>query len=107
VIASANRTSRTDEVIRLSAGTPFRQVAAKLTGLPGGLEFTGTPEQFADLIESWVSSGASDGFTLQPTMLPSALELFTDHVVPLLQKRGLHRTEYLTSTLRGHLGDDR
>jgi N-acetyl-S-(2-succino)cysteine monooxygenase len=107
VIASASRTSRTDEIVRLGAGMPFGQVAAKLTGLPGGLEFTGTPEQFADLIESWLSAGASDGFTLQPTMLPSALELFTDHVVPLLQKRGLHRTEYLTSTLRGHLGDDR
>jgi N-acetyl-S-(2-succino)cysteine monooxygenase len=106
VIASAERTSRTDEIVRLGAGKPFREVAAKLTGLPGGLEFTGTPEQFADLIESWLVAGAADGFTLQPTILPSALELFTDHVVPVLQKRGLHRTEYTTSTLRGHLGDD-
>ncbi|MGD0556450.1 MAG: NtaA/DmoA family FMN-dependent monooxygenase [Streptosporangiaceae bacterium] len=106
-IASANRTSRTDEIVKRGQGKTFRQVAEELTGLPGGLEFTGTPEQFADLIESWVTSGASDGFTLQPTILPSALELFTEHVVPLLQKRGLHRTEYTASTLRGHLRDDR
>ena len=49
---------------------PFRELADELTGLPGGLEFTGTPEQFADLIEAWLTEGASDGFTLQPTTLP-------------------------------------
>ncbi|MDH2416293.1 NtaA/DmoA family FMN-dependent monooxygenase [Nocardioides sp. CER19] len=103
------RTSRTDELIRRTAesGKPFRELAAELTGLPGGLEFTGTPEQLADLIEDWVLSGASDGFTLQPTTLPESLELFVDHVVPLLQDRGLHRTEYAETTLRGHLGVSR
>jgi alkanesulfonate monooxygenase SsuD/methylene tetrahydromethanopterin reductase-like flavin-dependent oxidoreductase (luciferase family) len=88
-------------------GKTFRQVADELTGLPGGLEFTGTPEQFADLIEAWLAEGASDGFTLQPTTLPGSLERFTDHVVPILQARGLHRTEYTATTLRGHLRDDR
>jgi N-acetyl-S-(2-succino)cysteine monooxygenase len=104
-IATASRTSRTDEVVRLGreTGKTFRQVADELTGLPGGLEFTGTPEQFADLIESWLTEGASDGFTLQPTTLPGSLERFTDHVVPILQARGLHRTEYTAATLRGHL----
>jgi FMN-dependent oxidoreductase (nitrilotriacetate monooxygenase family) len=105
-IASASRTSRTDEIVRLGRDKPFSEVAALLTGLPGGLEFTGTPEEFADLIESWMLAGACDGFTLQPTILPSGLEQFTDHVVPLLQKRGLHRTSYTASTLRGHLRDD-
>jgi hypothetical protein len=38
--------------------------------------------------------------------LPGSLELFVDHVVPILQKRGLHRSEYSSSTLRGHLGRD-
>jgi N-acetyl-S-(2-succino)cysteine monooxygenase len=104
-IAAAHRTSRTDDVIRRSeqTGKTFRQLAGELTGLPGGMEFTGTPEQFADLIEHWRTEGAGDGFTLQPATLPGALDLFTDHVVPLLQKRGLHRTEYTATTLRGHL----
>jgi FMN-dependent oxidoreductase (nitrilotriacetate monooxygenase family) len=108
-IAAANRTSRTDDVVRRGreTGKTFRQVADELTGLPGGLEFTGTPEQFADLIEAWLTEGASDGFTLQPTTLPGSLERFTDHVVPILQARGLHRTEYTATTLRGHLRDDR
>jgi len=108
-IAAASRTSRTDEIARRSreTGKTFRQVADELTGLPGGLEFTGTPEQFADLIESWLAEGASDGFTLQPTTLPGAIEEFADHVVPILQARGLHRTEYIATTLRGHLRDPR
>jgi N-acetyl-S-(2-succino)cysteine monooxygenase len=79
-------------------------VAATFTGLPGGLEFTGGPEQFADLVEEWVGRGASDGFTLQPATVPEDLELFVDHVVPILQRRGLFRHEYEGITLRDHLG---
>jgi N-acetyl-S-(2-succino)cysteine monooxygenase len=109
VIAAASRSSRTDEIARrgIESGKTFRQLAAEFTGLPGGLEFTGTPEQFADLIESWLAEDASDGFTLQPTTLPGSLEQFTSHVVPILQARGLHRTEYTATTLRGHLRDSR
>jgi FMN-dependent oxidoreductase (nitrilotriacetate monooxygenase family) len=108
-IAAASRTSRTDDIVRRGqeTGKTFRQLADELTGLPGGLEFTGTPEQFADLIESWLTEGAGDGFTLQPATLPDSLERFTDHVVPILQARGLHRTEYTATTLRGHLRDAR
>ena len=108
-IVAASRTSRTDELVRRGqeSGKTFRQLADELTGLPGGLEFTGTPEQFAALIEEWLTEGAADGFTLQPATLPHALAQFTDHVVPVLQARGLHRTEYTATTLRGHLRDDR
>ncbi|MGC0363865.1 FMN-dependent oxidoreductase (nitrilotriacetate monooxygenase family) [Rhodococcus sp. 27YEA15] len=88
----------------LASGRPFGELGAVITGLPGGLEFTGTPEQLANLIEEWVAEGGSDGFTLQPTTVPESLELFVDHVVPILQKRGVHRTEYQGSTLREHLG---
>jgi N-acetyl-S-(2-succino)cysteine monooxygenase len=91
----------------LKSQLPFAEVAQVITGLPGGLEFTGTPEQMADTIDDWVSRGGSDGFTLQPTTLPDSLELFVDHVVPILQRRGLHRTEYTGTTLRHHLGLDR
>ena len=39
-----------------------------------------------------------------PPVLPSGLEIFVDQVVPILQQRGLFRTEYTASTLRGHYG---
>lgn len=37
-------------------------------------------------------------------MLPSGLEAFVDQVVPILQSRGLFRTEYTGRTLREHYG---
>ncbi len=72
----------------------------------GGVHVTvvGTPEQVADHIETWFRSGACDGFNVMMDELPSGLELFVDTVVPILQRRGLFRTEYATTTLRGHYG---
>ena len=67
----------------------------------------GSPEQLADAIEEWFVAGAVDGFNLMPDVFPSGLELFVDHVVPILRERGLFRREYTHSTLRGHLGLDR
>jgi alkanesulfonate monooxygenase SsuD/methylene tetrahydromethanopterin reductase-like flavin-dependent oxidoreductase (luciferase family) len=104
--AAAEPTSFARAIIgrALESRLPFREVAQSVTGLPGGLEFTGTPEQMAELIEEWVTRGGSDGFTLQPTTSPLSLELFVEHVVPILQRRGLHRREYTGRTLRDHLG---
>ncbi len=87
----------------LKTGLPFGEVAASFTGLPGGLEFTGTPEQLADLIATWIDRGASDGFTLQPATALKDLTLFVDHVVPILQAKELFRREYTGRTLREHL----
>jgi hypothetical protein len=39
-------------------------------------------------------SGAADGFNVMPPVFPSGLERFVDHVVPILQKRGLSRADY-------------
>lgn len=64
----------------------------------------GTPEQIADTIEDWFVSGAADGFNLMPDVFPTGLELFVDHVIPILRHRGLFRREYTHTTLRGHLG---
>jgi hypothetical protein len=36
--------------------------------------------------------------------LPYELTAFTDHVIPILQRRGRYRTEYAGRTLREHLG---
>jgi FMN-dependent oxidoreductase (nitrilotriacetate monooxygenase family) len=85
-------------------GATFRAVAQKLSALPGGLDFTGTPEGLAQLMTDWWEAGAVDGFTLMPNVLPAQLEAFVDHVVPVLQKQGLARTEYAGTTLRDHVG---
>jgi FMN-dependent oxidoreductase (nitrilotriacetate monooxygenase family) len=79
-----------------------RQLIARLGGGRGHRTFTGTPEQVADAIEDWYTHGAADGFNIMPAVLPSGLDLFVDHVVPILRARGLFRHEYTGKTLRDH-----
>jgi FMN-dependent oxidoreductase (nitrilotriacetate monooxygenase family) len=81
-----------------------RQLIGRLGGGRGHRTFTGTPEQVADAMEDWFGNGAADGFNVMPPALPSGLELFTDHVVPILRARGLFRTGYTGRTLREHYG---
>ena len=84
-----------------------RQLIGRLGGGRGHRTFSGTPEQVADAIQDWFDAGAADGFNIMPPVLPSGLEVFVDQVVPILQRRGLFRTEYTASTLRGHYGLER
>ena len=51
-----------------------------------------------------MQADASDGFILVPHITPGGLDPFADKVVPLLQERGVFRTEYEGTTLRDHLG---
>ncbi|MBW6399396.1 LLM class flavin-dependent oxidoreductase [Roseomonas sp. HJA6] len=70
----------------------------------GHQTFRGTPEQFADHMEEWFTAGACDGFMMTFSLMPGGLAFFVEHVVPILQKRGLYRTAYEGRTLREHLG---
>jgi len=70
----------------------------------GHRQAVGTPEQIADTIEEWFLAGAADGLNLMPDVFPSGIEIFVDHVVPELRKRGIFRHEYTGRTLRDHLG---
>ncbi len=81
-----------------------RQLIGRLGGGRGHRTFTGTPEQVADAMQDWWEQGAADGFNVMPPVLPSGLATFVDHVVPLLQRRGLFRSEYEGTTLRDHYG---
>lgn len=83
-----------------------RQLIGKLGGGRGHRTFAGTPEQIADELQTWYERGAADGFNIMPPYLPGGLEVFVDRVVPILQERGLFRTEYDATTLRGHYGLD-
>lgn len=67
----------------------------------------GTPDQIADTIQEWFDAGAADGFNIMSDIYPSGLEAFVDHIVPILQKRGLFRTDYDGNTLRSHYGAQR
>ncbi|MCY0386621.1 LLM class flavin-dependent oxidoreductase [Robbsia sp. Bb-Pol-6] len=77
-----------------------RELIRTLAGGGGHRVVVGTPEQIADDIAQWFAAGAADGFNLMPDCLPGGLQDFVDGVVPILQKRGIFRTEYDETTLR-------
>ncbi|MFG3343863.1 LLM class flavin-dependent oxidoreductase [Streptomyces sp. NPDC048018] len=81
-----------------------RELIARLGAGRGHRVLAGTPEQIADELQLWFTQGAADGFNIMPPHLPGGLEDFVDHVVPVLQRRGLFRTEYTGRTLREHYG---
>ncbi|MFI1074321.1 NtaA/DmoA family FMN-dependent monooxygenase [Streptomyces puniciscabiei] len=68
----------------------------------GRQSFVGTPDAVAADLDAQVREGLADGFLLAA----DGLEEFVDRVVPLLQERGVFRTEYRGATLRSHLGLD-
>lgn len=79
----------------------IRELIIEVTGRQN---FVGAPETVAAEINDLVQQDASDGFILVPHITPTGLDPFVDRVVPLLQERGVFRTEYTGSTLRENLG---
>jgi FMN-dependent oxidoreductase (nitrilotriacetate monooxygenase family) len=80
----------------------LRQMALQAT-TPKSV-FIGTPTHIADTMQAWFAAGAADGFMISGAVLPDGLTDFIDQVVPILQERGLFRSEYEDDTLRGNLG---
>ena len=65
--------------------------------------FFGSAEKVADQVQEWYEVGGMDMLLVQQEH-PTALKDFVDLVVPILQDRGIFRTEYESNTLRGNLG---
>ena len=103
VEAARSRTEVILNLVRREQPT-LRQLLASLAGARGHFTMAGTPDEVADLIEDWFTDGAADGFNIMPPVLPHMLDVFSAEVVPLLQRRGLFRTEYAGTTLREHYG---
>jgi hypothetical protein len=57
----------------------------------------------ADTIERFYLARAYDGLNVS-FRVTEDLDTFIERVVPLLQAKGIFRTEYESSTLRGNLG---
>lgn len=82
----------------------LRQLLGRLAAGGGHCTMVGTPDVIADQMEYWFCNEGADGFNLMPPALPFSFTDFAEQVIPLLQQRGLFRTEYTGSTLREHLG---
>ena len=108
-LIEANYSFRGSEGFRSAAvnlATAERLTVRELVYRNGGghLQVVGTPGQIANKIEQWYGAGAADGFNLMIDVLPDGLGDFVDEVVPLLQKRGIFRTDFAGETLRANLG---
>jgi alkanesulfonate monooxygenase SsuD/methylene tetrahydromethanopterin reductase-like flavin-dependent oxidoreductase (luciferase family) len=98
--------SRSDLIIELAVREHLtvRELLSRLGGGRGHFTFVGTPDQAADTIISWFEGGAADGFNIMAPGLPSELETFIEHVLPILRSKGLFREDYRGRTLREHYG---
>ncbi|MBK3746030.1 LLM class flavin-dependent oxidoreductase [Paraburkholderia aspalathi] len=85
----------------------IRELALRVAAGRGHHIVLGTATQIADRMQEWFEGNAADGFNVMPPFFPRGLEDFNTKVVPILQERGLFRTEYTGSTLRDHLNISR
>lgn len=75
--------------------------AARIGGL--GPRIVGSGEEIADQLQEWVDETDVDGFNLAYAITPGTFEDIVEHVIPVLQARGVYPTEYETGTLRQKL----
>jgi FMN-dependent oxidoreductase (nitrilotriacetate monooxygenase family) len=87
---------------RAAAGNlSARELVIEVTGRQS---FIGSAQTIATTVNELVQADAADGYILVPHVTPGGLAPFVDRVVPLLQERGVFRTDYTGTTLRDHLG---
>jgi alkanesulfonate monooxygenase SsuD/methylene tetrahydromethanopterin reductase-like flavin-dependent oxidoreductase (luciferase family) len=82
----------------------IRQLSQQVAGMGSGCNVIGTAEAIANVMQAWFEQGVCDGFNITPPYLPGGCDDFVDMVIPVLQERGLFRTDYEGTTLREHLG---
>jgi N-acetyl-S-(2-succino)cysteine monooxygenase len=82
----------------------LRQIARHTAAGTGHRVIVGTAEYMADEMEKWLNEEAADGFNVVCNHYPRPFEDFCTQVVPVLQRRGVFRTDYEGTTLRENLG---
>ena len=85
-------------------GNATARDAARVFGATCGMpQLVGTPEQVASQMEHLWRASDCHGFNITPTTSSKSVEDFVDEVVPLLQARGVFRTDYESETFRDNL----
>jgi FMN-dependent oxidoreductase (nitrilotriacetate monooxygenase family) len=80
----------------------LRETVQRLSA-PRPTPFAGSPETVANEMGRWFEERALDGYNIHIGH-PAQFRRFIEDVLPILRERGLLRTEYEASTLRGNLG---
>jgi alkanesulfonate monooxygenase len=97
--------SRSDMITSWSkdGATTLRELYQRFASSRGHSSIIGSPADVADMMESWLTTAACDGFNVLPPYFNGGLVDFVDLVVPELQRRGIYRTAYEGKTLRENL----
>ncbi len=82
----------------------LREIARHTAAGTGHRVLVGTPDYIASEMELWLKQDAADGFNVVCNYYHKPFEDFVRLVIPELQRRGVFRTEYEATTLRGNLG---
>lgn len=86
---------------RTNPNVTLRYVAARYLAGSDRNPFVGTPEEVADAMQQFLEDGGGDGFQITPSYYaPDYYADLVNLLVPVLQKRGVFRTEYTGRTLR-------
>ncbi|WP_024799667.1 LLM class flavin-dependent oxidoreductase [Nocardia sp. BMG51109] len=94
VFLDTDRETASQRLARLNESAEFLSDAAI---------FAGSAADLADLLIDWSDRGI-DGFRLRPGVAVDDLAAIVDRLVPALQRRGVFRTAYPDTSLRGLLG---
>ena len=93
-----------EHIARLAADNNFTlRQTVEFISAPKPTPFAGAPATVVGQIEEWFTARALDGLNVGVGH-PSQWRRFREEVVPILAERGLVRTEYESTTLRGNLG---
>lgn len=90
--------------LSVEEGYTLREILINRSSVGGHIFASGTASQVADTMVNWFEAHACDGFSINAPCIPHSIGPICDLLIPELQERGYARTEYTTSTLRGHLG---
>ncbi len=99
-----SRAQLVNEQVAKNPGMTLRSLYKHFAAGRGHGLIVGSPTEVADHMQRWVEGRACDGFNIMPPIYPRDLRRFNDLVVPELQRRGIYRTGYEATTLRGNLG---
>jgi len=80
----------------------LREIATRKVSLDSA-PFIGAPERVADSLAGTMEAVGGDGFAIRQAIWPGFVNPFVEQVIPLLQQRGVVRTEYTGTMLREHL----
>lgn len=79
------------------------EVAEHIAVGGSGPLIVGSAETVATQLQSWFDATDIDGFNLSYAVAPDSMADIAEKVVPILQERGVYKTEYTEGTLREKL----